>query len=812
MNDSYSETDQTVAQLKQKIMSKLAYSLGKTPRVAQPHDWLTAGILTIRDEVVNIWHRSTQLSQASGRKRVYYLSLEFLIGRQFADALNNLGLTEKMTLAMAELGVDLAAIEDIEPDAALGNGGLGRLAACYMESMASVGVATLGYGIRYDHGLFKQGIVNGEQVEMPEDWLEFRNPWEFERRESAYQIGFGGTLGMDQTTGVTSWTPQDTVFAVAYDTPIVGWHGKEASTLRLWSAKAKDSLQLATFNEGDHAGAFLEAFKAKAISNLLYPVDTTPAGQELRLKQEYFFTSASLQDLVRRHKKQFGSFTTLPDKVSIQLNDTHPSLAVAELMRLLVDIHGLGWDEAWDLTTRSISYTNHTLLPEALETWPVALMDRLLPRHMQIIFQINAKFLNALANSEARHTIPLSSVSLIDEDHGRRVRMAHLAFIGSHTVNGVSELHSRLMQETVFEPLHRLQPHKITNVTNGITPRRWLLSANPGLTALVADLCGHEVTNNIERIEAFRRYENDASVQDKVAAIRLGNKQRLAARIQADTGIVVNPAAMFDIQVKRIHEYKRQLLNILETIALYNAIRAAPYRNWVPRVKIFAGKSASNYATAKAIIHLINDVANVVNSDVITRDLLKVVFLPNYNVSLAEIIIPAADVSEQISTAGMEASGTGNMKFSLNGALTIGTLDGANIEIRERVGAENLVIFGLTAAEVAEERASGAYRSEDIKHSDHLADTLDAVASGAFSTGDVSRYAGLIAAHRQNDWFMVLRDFESYREAQRSIDVLWEDKARWWQMAIANTAGSGWFSADRAIRQYARDIWHVEES
>ena len=800
------EPDDQVDRLKSEILRKLTYSLGKAPAAAQAHDWLTAGILATRDHAIDVWQASTRESYATGRKRVYYLSLEFLIGRSLADTLNNLGLTEPMTRAMRELGVDLPEIETIEPDAALGNGGLGRLAACYMEAMASTGVPALGYGIRYDHGLFKQGIENGRQIERPEDWLSFRNPWEFERREASYRIGFGGSVpasGPDQVI----WTPEETVFAVAYDTPVVGWRGRDSTTLRLWRARAMHPLSLDAFNQGDLVGAVAERNRAEAISKVLYPNDSTPAGQELRLRQEFFFTSASLQDLVHRHHRQFGSLENLPEKAAIQLNDTHPSLAVAELMRLLLDEHKFNWEKAWEITNATISYTNHTLLPEALETWPVALVERLLPRHMQIIFGINARFLDAVRRRSPN--ADLASLSLIDEHHGRRVRMAHLAFVGSHTVNGVSALHSNLMKETVFAQLHRTFPERITNVTNGITPRRWLLNANPGLSRLLQHICGDRVADDIGLVRQFGAHADDGAIHERLAAIRRDNKLRLAKIIKQDCGVVVDPQALFDVQIKRIHEYKRQLLNILETIALYNAIRAEPYRDWPPRVKVFAGKAASNYTTAKSIINLINDVAAVVNNDITTRDRLKVVFLPNYNVSLAELIIPAADLSEQISTAGMEASGTGNMKFALNGAVTIGTLDGANIEIGERVGADNIVIFGMTADEVEIAKRNPRPSAEIIRATPHLEGVLDAVAGGAYSPGERDRYADLVEGLRLNDWFMVLRDFESYHQAQRRVDALWADPARWWHMSVANTAHCAWFSADRAIGEYAERIWRV---
>jgi glycogen phosphorylase len=802
-------TEAEVAHLVSEITKRLTYSLGKDPSVAQNHDWLTASILALRDRIIDVWRRSTKESYAEGRKRVYYLSLEFLIGRSFADALSNLQLTETMRQALARVGVDLDAIEPIEPDAALGNGGLGRLAACYMESTATTGVPCLGYGIRYDHGLFKQQIIDGRQVESPEDWLSFRNPWEFERRESAYQIGFGGSCAAVNGAAQVQWTPGERVFAVAYDTPVIGWRGSGASTLRLWRAQAVHPLHLEVFNTGDHMGALAERYRAEAISNVLYPSDTSPAGQELRLRQEYFFTSASLQDLVRRHIKQFKDVRLLPEKVAIQLNDTHPALAVAELMRLLIDDHQLDWSEAWAITTGSISYTNHTLLPEALETWPVSLIERLLPRHMQIIFAINAQFLDQVRRSAEHHAADLASLSLIDEHHGRRVRMSHLAFVGSHTVNGVSALHTSLMRQTVFSPLHEIFPHRITNVTNGITPRRWLFGANPKLTALLSDVIGEDVTDDVSRLSKALPFARDAAFQERFADVRRLNKERLARAIKQELGVSVDTAMLFDAQIKRIHEYKRQFLNILETIALYDAIRAEPYRDWTPRLKIFAGKAASTYHSAKLIINLINDVATVVNNDVTTRDRLKVVFLPNYNVSVAELVIPASDLSEQISTAGMEASGTGNMKFALNGAVTIGTLDGANVEIRERVGEDHIFVFGKTTQEVAREREAPRPAETVIAETPYLADVIEAVASGAFSPSDRNRYAGLMADLRRDDRFMVLNDFQSYRDAQRRVSERWLDPRSWWETSITNTAHCGWFSSDRAVGEYADRIWRI---
>ncbi|MFO1115477.1 MAG: glycogen/starch/alpha-glucan phosphorylase [Beijerinckiaceae bacterium] len=808
------EAASAIQALRKEIEAKLVYNVGKQPAIALNHDWLTAAILAVRDKIIDRWMASIREAKRSGRKRVYYLSLEFLIGRLFEDALGNLGLKEQMREALSLVGLDLDSIAQLEPDAALGNGGLGRLAACFMESMATLGVSGLGYGIRYDHGLFKQRIVDGAQVETPEEWLSFRNPWEFQRREIVHEIGFGGEVtseaGWDGAERHT-WKPAERVLAVAYDTPVVGWRGDTVNTLRLWSAKAIDPIRLDAFNAGDHVGAIYERSRAESISRILYPSDSNPAGQELRLRQEYFFASASLQDLIRRHIQRFGDVRNLHEKAAIQLNDTHPSIAVAELMRLLVDVHGLAWDEAWNITREATSYTNHTLLPEALESWPVALMQRLLPRHLQIIYAINMRFLGE-AKAQGMDEATIKSVSLIDEDHGKRVRMGHLAFVGSHRINGVSALHTDLMKETVFADLNRALPGRIVNKTNGITPRRWLINANPGLTSLLKETVGAGVVDNIERIRDFERYVDDSSAQDRFAAIKRANKEELAEYVIDQTGVRVDPAAAFDVHVKRIHEYKRQLLNILETIALYDAIRAHPERDWQPRVKLFAGKAAASYFQAKSIIRLVNDVARKVNDDPAVRDLLKVVFLPNFNVSLAELIVPAADISEQISTAGMEASGTGNMKFALNGAITIGTLDGANVEIREHVGEENIVIFGKTAQEVEDIRRNGHRPGDIIANDPALRHALDQVAAGVFSPEDRGRYAGLCDAVWNSDYFLVTADFASYWDAQRRMDELWRDRTHWRRMGMLNTARMGWFSSDRTIREYAEEIWKVPHS
>ena len=808
------------------ILGKLTYMVGKDRSHALEHDWFMATAMAVRDRIVDRWHHSARATNREGRKRVYYFSLEFLIGRLLIDAMSNLGLTSTVREALDPLGVDLDRLCRLEPDAALGNGGLGRLAACFMESMASLGIPAHGYGIRYDHGIFRQVVKDGWQHELPEEWLSFGNPWEFERPGVVYTVAFGGNVDevvhRDGTTGQV-WHPEESVTAVAFDTPITGWRGRHVNTLRLWSARAADPISLEDFNRGDHVGALADRVRLEAISRVLYPNDDTPAGADLRLRQEYFFASASLQDLVRRHKQQHGELSSLADHAAIQLNDTHPAIAVPELMRLLVDEYGMPWDRAWSITTAVFNYTNHTLLPEALETWPVPLLEQVLPRHMQIIHEINSRHLDARRAEGRVDPGLLNSVSLVAENHGSHVRMGHLAFLGSHRVNGVSALHTDLMRRTVFRDLHAIFPDRIVNKTNGITFRRWLHQANPGLTQLIVDAIGPRVLDDANALEALAPMAQDAALRERFAAVRRANKVALARLVVERVGVSLDPDALFDVHIKRIHEYKRQLLNILETIALFETMRADPARDWVPRVKIFAGKAAAGYRQAKLIIKLINDVAQIVNADPAVRGLLKVIFLPNYNVSLAEVIIPAADLSEQISTAGMEASGTGNMKLALNGALTIGTLDGANIEIRERVGADHFFLFGLTAEEVDLRRRkgldansgpdanSGLDAGAAIAASPVLAKVLDGIAAGAFSKDDVARFHGLVHDLRQTDYFMVSADFASYRSAQAAVDERWRNPAAWWRSAIVNTAHVGWFSSDRAIREYADEIWHVEQ-
>ncbi|MEG5265254.1 glycogen/starch/alpha-glucan phosphorylase [Pseudomonas sp. JDS28PS106] len=806
--------DADVAEFRAAVLAKLTYAVGKDPDHAFEHDWFEAIALAARDHMVEHWMDHTRQIYRKVQKRVYYLSLEFLIGRLLYDSLSNLGLLEIAREAMTELGVDIERIRTLEPDAALGNGGLGRLAACFMESMSTLGIAGHGYGIRYEHGLFRQAVVDGWQHEQTENWLDFGNPWEFERPEVVYPVGFGGsveTVISDTGEARQVWRPGETVRAIAYDTPVVGWRGASVNTLRLWRARAVEDLHLERFNAGDHFGAVAEVVRAESISRVLYPNDATEAGQELRLRQEYFFVSASLQDLLRRHLNMHATLTDLPEHAAIQMNDTHPSIAVAELMRLLIDTHGISWDAAWKITVNTLGYTNHTLLPEALETWSVGLMERMLPRHMQIIYLINAQHIDTLRAKGIHDFDVLRAVSLIEEDNGRRVRMGNLAFLGSHSVNGVSALHTQLMRKTVFAELHKLYPERINNKTNGITFRRWLFQANPRLTEMLVEALGPEVLDSAEtKLVELEPFAEKSSFRKQFADQRLHSKRALAAIIQERLGITVNPAAMFDVQVKRIHEYKRQLLNLFHTVALYQAIRAEPGTDWVPRVKIFAGKAAASYHSAKLIIKLANDIARTVNNDPTVRGLLKVVFMPNYNVSLAESIIPAADLSEQISTAGLEASGTSNMKFGLNGALTIGTLDGANVEMSEQVGQEHMFIFGMTSQQVEARKQAGDFSAQgDVAASPRLNDVLMAIRGGVFSPDDPNRYVGLIDQLLAYDRFLVCADFDSYWAAQAKVEECWHDSKTWWRSAVLNTARMGWFSSDRTIREYAGEIWNA---
>ncbi|MFD1342495.1 glycogen/starch/alpha-glucan phosphorylase [Litorisediminicola beolgyonensis] len=778
------------------ILRHLTYEIGTDPSHAQVQDWRLALSFAVRDRIVDSWFAATRKTYEAGAKRVYYLSMEFLIGRLLEDGIVNLRLLDEARGALSQLGVDFDTVLSDEPDAALGNGGLGRLAACFLESLSTLGCPAYGYGIRYEHGLFRQSFEGGRQMEAPETWLLQRHAWEFERPEASYPIGFGGSV--ETKGGTTVWTPSECVFAEAFDTPIVGWQGRWANTLRLWSAKAANPFDLSSFNRGAFAEAAQPEALARTISRVLYPDDTTEQGKELRLKQEFFLTAAALRDILRRFDSEHDDLGKLPAKVAIQLNDTHPAIAGPELVRILHDERGMSFEDAMATATACLSYTNHTLLPEALESWGEGLFGRLLPRHLQIVDRIDSA--HAKAN-------PSRSLS-VRADH--QVKMGELSFVMAHKVNGVSALHTGLMKETVFEELHRLHPDRIVNQTNGVTPRRWLLSCNPRLSGLITETIGEGWVDDLERLKELEPSIEDAGWRQRYADAKRGNKADLAAWMAEAHGLTVDPDAMFDVQIKRLHEYKRQHLNILEAIALWQEIKDAPSGNHVPRVKIFAGKAAPGYFFAKDIIRLINDVAQVINADAATRDFFQVVFLPNYNVTLAERLIPAADLSEQISTAGKEASGTGNMKFALNGALTIGTLDGANVEIREHVGAENFFLFGMTADEVVARRKVENHAAQAIAADPRLKRALDAIKDGLFSPDEPDRYVHIVENLSGPDYFLVSSDFTDYWRASREVDAAYADAETWTRKAALNTARSGWFSSDRTIRGYMSDIWNAE--
>ncbi|WP_101340402.1 glycogen/starch/alpha-glucan phosphorylase [Cereibacter azotoformans] len=786
--------------LKTDVLRHLTFTLGKDAPHASLYDWRMALSYAIRDRIMEPWFASTRRTWEEDRKRVYYLSMEFLIGRILEDATINLGLHDMAERAMADLGQDFKAIVGDEPDAALGNGGLGRLAACFMESMATLGCPAYGYGIRYEHGLFRQRFEGGQQVETPEDWLTQRNPWEFDRPEATYIVGFKGHV--ETREGREVWVPGETVKASAHDTPVVGWKGRWANTLRLWGATPTTLFDLERFNRGDYTAAAEPETLARTLSRVLYPDDTTYQGKELRLKQEFFLTSAALQDILRRFKTAHGDLRALSKHVAIQMNDTHPAIAGPELIRQLVDENGIPFDEALPIAQACLGYTNHTLLPEALERWATFTFGNVLPRHMQIVERIDGWH---------RRTYPARPHYVGIVKH-HEVRMGELAFIMAHKVNGVSALHSDLVKTNLFPELNRLHPEKIVNQTNGVTPRRWLKMANAPLARLIGATIGEGWEDDLDRLKGLEPHVKDRGFLGAFDAAKRQNKVALSNWMAAECGVKVSPDALFDVQVKRIHEYKRQLLNILETVARWQAIRANPNAGWVPRVKIFGGKSAPGYAVAKEIIHLINDVGAVINSDPVVGDLLKVVYPANYNVSMAERLVPAADLSEQISTAGKEASGTGNMKFMMNGAPTIGTLDGANVEILQEVGAENFFLFGLTAEEVMKRREDPDHARKAIEASRVLPNVLQAIAEGQFSPSQPDRYHGLVHRVWHHDYFLVSSDFDAYLAAQAEVDVAYADRNRWLAMAALNTARSGFFSSDRTIRGYMKDIWGVESA
>ena len=796
--------------LKRSITNNLRYRTGRNPLNANRHDWLLATELAVRNRLVERWMSTAEAFYTQQAKNIYYMSMEFLIGRTFTNSIQALDISKEVKEALADLSVDYEEIASGEPDAALGNGGLGRLAACFLDSMATLQLPSMGYGLRYEYGMFKQQIVDGYQVETPDYWLLTRgNPWEFPRPEVQYQVRFGGRVVKEGER--VRWVDTHSVLAMAYDTIIPGYKTEATSTLRLWSAKAVAEMNLSAFNRGEYTGAVEAKTMSENITRVLYPDDSTESGRELRLRQEFFFVSASMQDLVRRHLLNHADFENLPDSVSVHLNDTHPVLAVPELMRILVDEHGVKWNKAWALVQKVFSYTNHTLMSEALETWTVDLMGRVLPRHLMIIFDINSEFLADTATRFGNDPGLLERVSLIDERSGRRVRMAYLAVVASHKINGVSKLHSDLMTQSIFSDFARIFPERFTNVTNGITPRRWMSQANPMLSDLIDDKIGPEWRKNFSLLDGLKEYESDQLFMNSFRAAKRQNKIRLADWISHNLNIRVNIDSVFDVQIKRFHEYKRQLLNVLHVITRYNRIRANPDVNWVPRTVIFAGKAASAYQMAKTIIKLINDISVKINNDPLVGDKLKVVFIPNYGVSMAELIIPAADLSQQISTAGTEASGTGNMKFACNGALTIGTLDGANIEIREAVGEDNIFIFGNTSEQVDQIRMAGYQPRAIYEQNAELKQALDQIRDGFFSPDEPGRFLSVYdSLVNYGDRFLLLADYASYIETHEQVDALYRQPVRWTRTAIQNVANMGNFSSDRAIGEYAKDIWNVD--
>jgi starch phosphorylase len=803
-----------VPSLKHSLANRLAYSIGKDSYTATDRDWFHTVAYAVRDRLIERWMETQRSYYRADAKRVYYFSLEFLIGRTLMNSVLNMQFDEEVRQAMTEIGLDLDEIREIEYDAALGNGGLGRLAACLLDSMATLRLPGYGYGIRYEYGMFNQRIRNGQQVEQPENWLRYGNPWEFPRPEVLYPVHFNGRVVQfrdEQGRLHHHWVDTDQVMAMAYDTPIPGYGTNTVNNMRLWAAKAARDFDLTHFNEGNYIRAVEDKNTSENLSKVLYPDDSTATGRALRLKQQYFFVSASLQDILFRYQKFHPTFDELPDKVAVQLNDTHPSVSIPELMRLLVDIHKLEWDRAWGITVRTFSYTNHTLMPEALETWPVRLFAAILPRHLEIIYEINQRFLDGVRHRHPGDTELVQRMSLVDDRGDHRVRMAHLAIVGSHHVNGVSRIHTQLMKSTIFSDFDLYYPGKIINITNGVTPRRWLNQANPRLSKLIGSRIGHGWLTDLSQLSRLAPLAEDAAFRAEFRAVKHANKQELAGLMKKHLGLEISADTLFDVQVKRIHEYKRQLLNVLQVVARYNRIRAQRSLDIVPRTVIFSGKAAPGYAMAKLIIRLINNVADVINNDPAVGGRLKVVFVPNYDVTTATDIIPAAELSEQISTAGTEASGTGNMKLALNGALTIGTLDGANVEMLEEVGKDNIFIFGLTAADAAK-RLQGGYDPQRIgDENPELRQVLDMIGSGFFSPGEPELFRPIVdTLTRNGDYFLLLADYAAYVSAQERVDALYRDPEAWTRAAVLNVAHMGKFSSDRTVGEYAEKVWGVK--
>ncbi len=804
----YNRPSLDVEGVKKAIVYKLIFLIGRSPKEASQRDWLNATLHAVRDLVTEGWITTARQSRAEETRRVYYLSMEFLIGRTLSNAMISEGVYDVAEKALAELNIDLEEIIEKEVDPGLGNGGLGRLAACFMDSLATLAIPAMGYGIRYEYGMFRQKIENGQQVERPDDWLEKGAPWEFMRPSKRFSIDFGGHIYFEDKKCI--WNPAEKVTALAYDQMIPGYKNDSASTLRLWSAHGGEVFDLAEFNRGDHLAAVATRSANQNLSRVLYPDDSTWNGRELRLRQEYFLVSASLQDILRRHLRTHGTLDNLADKVAIHLNDTHPALAIPELMRILIDLHGYSWQHAWDVTRRIFSYTCHTLMSEALETWPVEMMAKILPRHLQMIFEINDHFLEYVKTYVTTDMDFIRRVSLIEEGYQRKVRMGWLSVVGSHKVNGVAAIHSDLMVTSTFADFARIYPERFTNVTNGVTPRRWLAVANPKLAALFDQYIGSEWRCDLSQIEKLKAFADKGEFKRAVADIKYDNKVKLAQYVKKTLDIDLDPHALFDVQVKRIHEYKRQMLNVLHIIARYNEMLAHPEKDWQPRVFILAGKAASAYYAAKQTIRLINDVANVINNDERLKGRLKVVFIPNYSVSLAQLIIPAADISEQISLAGTEASGTSNMKFALNGALTLGTLDGANVEILDNVGEDHIFIFGNTVEQVEALRREG-YRPFDYYQNDEqLREVIDQIIRGDFSPEEPNRYHSLIQGLQYHDYYQSFADFRSYVETQKAVDKKYQDRDAWIASTIQNMVNMGFFSSDRTILEYAKNIWKIE--
>ncbi len=801
------------ASLRNGFLDHCQFSEGRPLARATAADRFTAIALTIRDRLMHRWSHTQAEYQRLDPKRVYYLSAEFLLGRALGNNLLALGLHDRIRQTLAELGVDLSDLLEEEPDAGLGNGGLGRLAACFLDSMATLGIAGYGYGIRYEFGIFRQEIRDGHQVELPDEWLRFGNPWEVVRPEYSVVVNFGGRMedAVDARGRYRPhWVGTSQVLGVPYDTPVAGFQCNTVNTLRLWRARASHEFDLAVFNDGDYVRAVEDKNASEVMSKVLYPNDQNQAGRDLRLKQQYFFVACSISDIVRRYLRNHDSFDAFAAKNAIQLNDTHPSIAIAELMRVLIDVHDLPWAKAWEITQATFGYTNHTLLPEALEKWSVSMFERLLPRHLQIIFEINHRFLQQVSARYPNDQERMGHMSIVEEGPDRKVRMAHLALVGSHAVNGVAALHSQLLRDYVLRDFAEMMPERFSNKTNGVTPRRWLLACNPRLSSLITEAIGPKWTTELDRLEELLPFANDRAFVQRVRAAKLANKEAFGVELMKTLRLEVDPSALFDVQVKRLHEYKRQHLNALHIVKMYLDAKRNVDSLLVPRVMMFAAKAAPGYRSAKLIIKFINSIARVVNADKSLHGRLKVAFLPNYRVSLAEQIIPASDLSEQISTAGKEASGTGNMKFSMNGALTIGTLDGANVEIRDAVGAENFFLFGLTEQEVAATKARGYNPRAVYEQQPALREVIDAISGGMFDGPDRGIFAPLIDSLMNQDEYLLFADFAAYCDEQQKVSQLYASPDRWHAMAVRNIAKMGMFSSDRTIREYANDIWGVE--